>query len=133
MEIHVTTSSTLQPSNGEARTTCQNLGGDLPIIRSQDENNYILELLKKQETVQLEGAWIGLYRKADNTFYWIDDTLVTGQFSAWGNGEPNTFHEKCVHIYASWFAVGKWNDLECSLPQAEKSKAPVILCQKKMM
>jgi len=55
---YVIDTSTLKRS--DARTTCQNLGGDLAIIRSEDENNYILELLKKQETVQIESTWIGL-------------------------------------------------------------------------
>jgi len=82
--------------------------------------------------VQIGGAWVGLYRKADNTFYWIDDTPVTSQFSVWGNGEPNKVRKKCVFMHA-WYAPGKWNDVECSLSQAEKSIAPVILCQKRLM
>ena len=45
------------------------------------------------------GVWIGLYRKPDNEFYWIDDTPVTGQFSAWAKGEPNSGQEKCANIY----------------------------------
>ena len=36
-------------------------------------------------------------------FYWIDDTALAGQYSAWADGEPsnhNFFVEKCVHMYA---------------------------------
>ena len=75
----------------DARTTCQNLGGDLAIIRSQDENNFTLELLKKQKTVTYYGAWLGLYRNplAGDEFYWIDGTPQAGQFSAWARGQPN--------------------------------------------
>ena len=86
----------------------------------------------KQKTLQIGGAWIGLYRKADDAFYWIDGTPVTGQFSAWQNGEPND-EKKCVHIYSMWYASGKWNDAKCSLPDVEKIIAPVILCQKRLM
>ena len=86
-----------------------------------------------QKTVQIGGAWIGLYRKADDAFYWIDDTPVTGQFSAWQNGEPNEVQKKCVHIYSLWYAPGKWNDVKCRLPDAENIKAPVILCPKMLM
>ena len=86
----------------------------------------------KQKTLQLGGAWIGLYRKADDAFYWIDDTPVKGQFSAWQNGEPNDVQKKCV-IYSMWYSSGKWNDAKCSLPDAEKNIAPVILCQRRLM
>ena len=97
---HVIDTPTLNWS--DARTTCQNLGGDLAIIRSQDENDFILDMLNKQQTVQNFGAWIGLYRKVDNMFYWIDDTPLAGQYSAWDSGEPNNDQnrgENCVHTY----------------------------------
>ena len=87
-----------------------------------------------QKKLQTKGAWIGLYRKADDAFYWIDDTPVTGHFSAWQNGEPNDVQKKCVHVHSMWYSsLGKWNDAKCSLPDAEKIIAPVILCQKRLM
>ena len=112
--------------------TCQNLGGDLAIVRSAEENEFILDLLRKQQTVQTNGAWIALYRKADTKFYWIDDTPLEGQYSAWASGEPNKVQEKCVHTYAGSYNPGKWNDNYCNLPESRLSKAPVILCQKKL-
>ena len=82
--------------------------------------------------VQSLGAWIGLYREADNVFYWIDGTPVTGRYSAWANGEPSHVQEKGVHLYVC-YAPGKWNDMQCSLSGAYHSKAPVVLCQKSLM
>jgi len=119
----------------DARTTCQNLGGDLAIVTSEDENNFALELLKKQETVTFYGAWLGLYRNpsAGDAFYWINCTPLAGQFSAWASGEPNHVQEKCVHMYAASSRIGKWNDKECSLSVAGESEAPVVLCQKRLM
>ena len=116
----------------DARAICQNLGGDLAIIRSQDENNFTLELLKKQKTVTYYGAWLGLYRNssAGDEFYWIDDTPLAGKFSAWAKGQPDLLHEKCVHMYGASHRAGKWNDKECSFSDAHQSKAPVVLCQK---
>ena len=76
------------------------------------------------------GAWLGLYRDSDTAFYWIDDTPLAGQYSPWANGEPNSFNEKCVHIYAKSYMEGKWNDRECSLSDPP---APVVLCQKRFM
>ena len=130
---HVKDTPTLKWS--DARTTCQNLGGDLAIIRSQDENNFILELLYNQTMVQNEGAWLGLKRKtsAGDKFYWIDDTPLAGHYSAWASNEPNDPHEECVQIYAASYSPGKWNDKQCSWPVSEQSRAPVVLCQKKLM
>ena len=84
--------------------------------------------------VQPLGAWIGLNlcREADNAFYWIDDTPVADQYSAWANGEPSHVQEKCVHIYVC-YAPGKWNDMQCSLSGAYHNKALVVLCQKSLM
>ncbi|XP_078350045.1 uncharacterized protein LOC144634874 [Oculina patagonica] len=53
----------------DARRTCQNLGGDLAIIKSAAENNFIFNLVKKQKTVTAWGVWLGFIRKADNKFY----------------------------------------------------------------
>ena len=54
---------------------------------------------RSKKTVQIGGAWIGLYGKADNGFYWVDDTPVTGQFSAWRNGEPDEVQDGNVPTY----------------------------------
>jgi len=120
----------------DARTTCQNLSGDLPIIRSRDENNFILELITKKQKVTSYGAWLGLYRKlasAEDEFYWIDGTPLVGHFSAWANGEPNNRNhdEKCVHMIARSQKQGRWNDIPCSLRC--EGRCPVVLCQKRFM
>ena len=114
---------------------CQDLGGDLAIIRSQDDNEFILELLNNQTMVKEEGAWLGLNRKssAGNAFYWIDDTPLAGHFSAWANGEPNDLGEECVQIHAASYLSGKWNDMECSLSVPERERAPLVLCQKRLV
>ena len=91
--------------------------------------------MKEQKKVTFYGAWLGLYRNpsAGDAFYWIDGTPLAGQFSAWASGEPNHVKEKCAHMYAVPYRMGKWNDKECSLSGAEKSKAPVVLCRKRLM
>ncbi|XP_078351741.1 uncharacterized protein LOC144636405 isoform X2 [Oculina patagonica] len=115
----------------DARRTCQNLGGDLAIIRSADENSFIFELMKKQKTVTAWGAWLGLYRKADNEFYWVDDSSLAGQYSAWASGEPSSVAEICTHIYGAGSNQGKWNDLTCVKNKSNVQYSPVVLCQKK--
>ncbi len=117
----------------DAKRTCQNLGGDLAIIRSADENNFIYDLMKKQKTVTAWGVWLGFIRKADNKFYWIDDTPLAGQYSAWGSGEPNTLSEKCGCMFGATNPryQGKWNDLACDVKESHLKHAPSVLCKKK--
>ena len=88
------------------------------------------DLVMKQQTVQYWGAWIGLHRKTDTKFYWIDGTPLEGQYSAWASGEPSNSKEECVHIYASGQKTGLWNDIKCVFTPQSLSVAPFILCQR---
>ena len=62
----------------DARQHCQNLGGDLAIIKSENQNDFIFSLIQSQNTFTKWGAWIGIQRKADGKFYWIDNTPGDG-------------------------------------------------------
>ena len=107
------------------------MGGDLAKITSASDNQFIFDLFTKQQKVTHLGVWIGLHRKADNKFYWADDTLLAG-YSNWNTGEPNSVAEKCGHIIGTGSAKGKWNDLPCTLQSNAHAKiSPVVLCQKK--
>ena len=117
----------------DARRTCQMLGGDLAIIKSADENNFIFTLLKKQKTITDLGVWLGFVRKADNKFYWIDDTPLAKGYTAWASGQPDNVSEKCGNMFGSPHRHGgKWNDLPCDVTRYWKV-APVILCKKKQI
>lgn len=114
----------------DARKKCQQLGGDLAKITSATENQFIFDLLRKQDTITLYGVWLGLHRKADTKFYWADDTPLAG-YTAWGATEPSSLYEKCGHMIGYGPRGGKWNDISCTFPAAfHPSTAPVILCQK---
>ena len=115
----------------DARRNCQKLGGDLAKITSASENQFVFDLVTKQTKITSFGAWLGLHRKADNKFYWADDTLLAG-YSNWYPGEPNSVAKKCARMYLKGSAKGKWNDLLCTLQSDSYAKnAPVVLCQKK--
>ena len=109
------------------------LGGDLAIIKSAAENNFIFTLLKKQKTITAWGVWLGSFRKADNKFYWIDDTPLAKGYTAWASAQPDHVSEKCGNMFGSAKgAGGKWNDLPCDVTRYWKH-APVILCKKKQI
>ena len=111
------------------------LGGDLAIIKSAAENNFIFSLLKKQKTITDWGVWLGFVRKADNKFYWIDDTPLARGYTAWTSGEPNNVSEKCGNMFGTPHRHGgKWNDIPCDIDPASQWKyAQVILCRKKQI
>ena len=113
----------------DARGACQKNGADLAIIKSEDEHNFIWDLILKQNTITEYGAWIGLHRKADSKLYWVDDTpLLQGQYSKWRFGQPDNWGgvEGCVHMISA-----DWNDLRCDF-SGDPPPAPVILCQKRI-
>lgn len=134
MEIQAFSSLIRVSKWSEARNICQNLGGDLAIIRSADENSFTLDLLKKERELPEWGAWLGFHRKADDKFYWIDGTPLEGGYTAWRIGEPNNVRNKedCGNV----LGTGEWNDLYCNVLihyifRDDPHKIPFVLCQKK--
>ncbi|XP_015780816.1 PREDICTED: C-type lectin domain family 4 member A-like [Acropora digitifera] len=105
----------------KSRIFCQNLGADLAVIKSEEENKFVYDLLIK--TSGKNNGWIGLHRKADKKFYWLDSRPVEGNLTKWGKGKPKENRkEECVHIMKST-SGGKWNYRNCSDP------TPVAICQ----
>ena len=100
---------------------CKQLGATLPIIKSAEENAFLLSLTEGKGDPRL-----GMIApKSDRVFKWLDGTAVADTFSAWNTGEPNNNHglENCAQLYVSGSAKGKWNDEPCS-------NSRHIVCQK---
>ncbi|KAK2560026.1 Ladderlectin [Acropora cervicornis] len=104
-----------------SRRFCQNLGAELAMIKSNDEDQFVYYLLRN--TSDAQSGWIGLYRKADKKFYWLDDRPGEGNYQNWDDGNPSNTggSEDCVHVQGHRY--GKWNDLTCSRTN------PVAICQ----
>ncbi|XP_067028314.1 C-type lectin domain family 4 member E-like [Acropora muricata] len=69
-----------------SRRFCQDLGADLAVIKSEDENQFVYDLLRN--TSRAHDGWIGLYRrKTDKKFYWLDGRTAEGNFQKWNDGE----------------------------------------------
>ena len=107
-----------------AEQKCEALGGDLPIIKSTEQNNFILSLAEKMNA----SPWLGMQIKNNDQFYWEDCTQVAKTFCAWDTGEPNYLNnEKCAYMYvnAGSSQAGKWNNNPCN-------KLYRAICQKPM-
>ncbi|XP_068736547.1 versican core protein-like isoform X1 [Montipora capricornis] len=115
-------SPTVTATFSDARRRCKSLGADLAMIKSANENNFLYNLVKISAAPK--PAWIGLKRKADNKFYWLDNTPVQGNYQRWKDGEPNDSggNEDCGHMLTH--KNGPWNDASCS------ASGLVALCQK---
>ena len=107
------------------------MGADLAVITSAQQQSFIFDLVKKQDKLTVWGVWIGLQRKADSKFYWVDGTPLEGHYQNWYIGEPNNYRgarEDCGHMYGKQAGAGKagaWNDLLCG-----HGGSRGLLCQK---
>ncbi|XP_038153410.1 CD209 antigen-like protein C [Cyprinodon tularosa] len=93
----------------DAKEECRNLGGDLVVIDSADEQTFLVAYTKKS-------FWIGLNDKEnEGSWKWIDGTSPALTF--WVEKQPDNGgkdygakEEDCAHI-----RTGEgWNDLPCS-------------------
>ena len=76
-------------SRSNSRRFCHNLGADLAVIKSMDENQFLYDLLRN--TRDARAGWIGLLRRADKKFYWIDNCTKEVSYEKWHSSKPNNF------------------------------------------
>lgn len=92
----------------DARDMCEELGGHLVSINSEEEQDF-LKYLALTSTSSKGLYWLGGYRNIDDQYnwYWCDGTKFS--YENWASGEPNTntYDECYVEMYAS---TGLWND-----------------------
>ncbi|XP_060772627.1 C-type lectin domain family 4 member E-like isoform X4 [Neoarius graeffei] len=102
----------------ESRKDCREREGDLVIIKSKEEQEFISETLLSTE------AWIGLSDSdTEGMWKWVDGTELINGDRYWSNGEPNNAdgNENCAiagyipsTIREKSDLLKKWNDLNCS-------------------
>ncbi|KAI4895657.1 hypothetical protein NFI96_004945 [Prochilodus magdalenae] len=101
--------STERKSWEESRQDCRQIGADLVIINSREEQDFIEQLRGGQVT------WIGLTDgETEGVWKWVDGSALTTGF--WAHTEPNgnLGDEDCV-------VTGKnWADYPCSHPIASQ-------------
>ena len=99
----------------KAESYCENLGGHLVSITTQEEQDYITKLLNSHANTQ-NCYWIGLYG-SNNNWQWVDGG--TAEYYNWAPNEPNNqdSKESYVHLFGNvWTGgngikeIGQWND-----------------------
>ncbi|XP_022083774.1 C-type lectin domain family 4 member M-like [Acanthaster planci] len=93
--------------NGEAY--CNQLGAELVVIETAQENEFIRELLNDQSK---DFAWLGCNDRAtERTWVCYSEATVGMPFENWAPSQPNNAAgDDCVSISKS----GKWSDSKCS-------------------
>lgn len=99
-----------------AKEYCENLGGHLATITSQEEQKFIYESLVSIN--DRNNYWLGGYKK-DSTWYWVTDEPF--KYNNWNGIEPNNYNglEDKLHMYnninpETGNGKGAWNDLNDS-------------------
>lgn len=101
----------------EAANTCEQAGGHLTSIHSQDELAFIRMLMDSSKVnIKDSTTWIGGERNG-NSFRWIDGTSF--DFDNWNELEPNNEgeNENCIEVYTApgYIRHNKFNDKACNL------------------
>ena len=102
------TSSTID----DAQNKCKKISAKLPIIKSESENTFILDLMSKPKT---DWVWLGMKRK-QGEMVWFDNTPAESS-----DGAP---YEDCAYLN---FDQRGWNDNKCD---HSPNTGPYVLCQK---
>jgi hypothetical protein len=88
------------------RDACVAAGAHLVTITSQEENDFVRQLVSGQD------RWIGLRRpQAGEPFSWVTGELVS--YTAWDAGEPNETGEACARLRANTNPQ-TWADRPCN-------------------
>uniref|UniRef100_A0A4W4E4Y7 C-type lectin domain-containing protein n=1 Tax=Electrophorus electricus TaxID=8005 RepID=A0A4W4E4Y7_ELEEL len=107
----------------ESRQYCREMGADLVIINSREEQEFIKE-------VNIY-AWIGLSdAQTEGSWKWVDGSPLTTVY--WRTGEPNDTgkDEDCAVYSNEVVSLNSWNDIPCSYETGwicERTVAPMWL------
>lgn len=90
-----------------AEEYCESLGGHLATLTSQEENDYVYQIVRN---AGYTNAYFGLTDKdVEGTWVWVTGEAVS--YTNWHSGEPN--HENSNEDYAMFYfkySDGTWND-----------------------
>uniref|UniRef100_A0A8C4S7Z3 C-type lectin domain family 4 member E-like n=1 Tax=Erpetoichthys calabaricus TaxID=27687 RepID=A0A8C4S7Z3_ERPCA len=112
----------------ESETTCENLGGTLAILETQEEHDFLHEGARNLTGTWDFHFWIGLSDSVkEGEWQWVDKTPLNRTYWHLTGNEPNNFKvddlegEDCAVLNSHFKA---WSDVPCDF-------AYKFICQKK--
>ncbi|XP_076416238.1 CD209 antigen-like protein A isoform X2 [Peromyscus maniculatus bairdii] len=113
--------SVSQKTWNDSATACQNVGAQLVVIKSDEEQKFLQQTSKKRGY-----TWMGLIdMHKESTWHWVDGSPLTLSFMKyWNEGEPNNVgDEDCAE-----FRGDGWNDTKCDNKKFWICKKPKTSC-----
>ncbi|XP_032025383.1 CD209 antigen isoform X2 [Hylobates moloch] len=105
-------------------TACQEVGAQLVVIKSAEEQNF----LQLQSSRSNRFTWMGLSDlNQEGTWQWVDGSPLSPSFKQyWNRGEPNNVGEEdCAE-----FSGNGWNDDKCNLAKFWICKKSAASCSR---
>uniref|UniRef100_A0A2K5JWY7 C-type lectin domain-containing protein n=1 Tax=Colobus angolensis palliatus TaxID=336983 RepID=A0A2K5JWY7_COLAP len=105
-------------------TACQEMGAQLVVIKSAEEQNF----LQLQSSRSNRFTWMGLSDlNQEGTWQWVDGSPLLPSFKQyWNKGEPNNIGEEdCAE-----FSGNGWNDDKCNLAKFWICKKSAASCSR---
>ncbi|XP_077069325.1 C-type lectin domain family 4 member E-like [Siphateles boraxobius] len=99
-----------------SRERCQDLGGDLVIINSSEEQEFLAQQTVSSNALVLH--WIGLTdRQTEGTWLWVDNTPLNSNLSWWifppdDHDTQDPLGEDCA-VLNGHLRGEKWGDISC--------------------
>uniref|UniRef100_H0XUL8 C-type lectin domain-containing protein n=2 Tax=Otolemur garnettii TaxID=30611 RepID=H0XUL8_OTOGA len=116
--------SKIQRNWHDSMTACQEVGAQLVVIKSTEEQDF----LQLQTSESKHFSWMGLSDLThEGTWQWVDGSPLQSSFmNYWDKGEPNNIREEdCVE-----FGSQGWNDLGCHHLRFWNCKKSATSCQR---
>ena len=101
------------------------MSADLPIIKSQSENDFIYNVM---EELRRRWVWLGMTRNQSG-FFWFDGSPAEPShgalYSAWKKNELNSNHQGNENCAFLDLRRKEWRDYKCS-----DVHSAYVICQK---
>ncbi|XP_038063241.1 hepatic lectin-like [Patiria miniata] len=98
----------------KALQACSAMGAGLVVPNSQNENQFIWQMMKNHHP-SIDEVWIGCTDKhTEDQWMYAADAGKECKFVSWATGEPNgqNLGEDCAQMWDS--RAGQWVDIGCS-------------------
>ncbi|XP_030856819.1 C-type lectin domain family 4 member C isoform X3 [Gorilla gorilla gorilla] len=114
--------STGMQSWTKSQKNCSVMGADLVVINTREEQDFIIQNLKRNSSY-----FLGLSDPGGRRHWqWVDQTPYNENVTFWHSGEPNNLDERCAIINFRSSEEWGWNDIHCHVPQKSICKMKKI-------